>query len=125
MPVLLTASDSTVLMQLLEYERLLRPQQGLEELAKPLLARAHVYSTPRRQPSLAGSNQEICFPNHFERRGMAVVLCFSAAASMKAHGASPNWAIRPASGDLSEEGAARITGVPLNQASFAPKSESS
>jgi nucleotide-binding universal stress UspA family protein len=36
---LLADADSTVLMQLPEYERLLRPQQGLEELAKPLLAR--------------------------------------------------------------------------------------
>ena len=90
----------------------------------PLQFGEQIYSTPKRQPSLTGSNQEICFPNHFERRGMAAVLLLSAAASTNAHGASPNWAIRAASGDVSEEGVARITGVPLNQASFAPKSES-
>lgn len=38
-PVLLADADPTVLMQLSEYERLLQPQQRLEEVAKPLLAR--------------------------------------------------------------------------------------
>jgi len=37
------------------------------------------YSTSRRQPSSAELNQEICLPNHVERKGAAVVLCFSAA----------------------------------------------
>ncbi len=39
LPVLLADAESTVLMQLRDYERLLQPQQRLEELAKPLLAK--------------------------------------------------------------------------------------
>jgi len=39
LPVLLADAESTVLMQLRDYERILQPQQRLEQLAKPLLAK--------------------------------------------------------------------------------------
>jgi hypothetical protein len=39
LPVLLADAESTVLMQMRDYERILQPQQRLEELAKPLLAK--------------------------------------------------------------------------------------
>jgi nucleotide-binding universal stress UspA family protein len=39
LPVLMADAESTVLMQLRDYERILQPQQRLEELAKPLLAK--------------------------------------------------------------------------------------
>src|SRR5438105_9335201 len=79
------------------------------------------YSTPRCQPNFAGSSQRIGFPNQLEA---AVPGPAPLAANTNAYGASPNSRTLAASGDPGDNGDARITGVPSNHASSAPKSGS-
>ena len=86
------------------------------------------HSNPSHQPVFPVFSHETSIPNQVARDAIRYDFAFCAGSfrrKMNAHGPSPILSSRPASHDCALSGVANMTGVPRNEASSAPKRESS